>query len=180
MGERSEHHRRKKKQEKEGDQSANHGTNHGANHYHPAFLTSLRSFVYQGGSPVSISYTNIPSDHQSTAVPCPLGSRETISGARYSGVPQKECVLMRLTSGLLFRSVFLFSLFSLLLLLLLLVAVVGLILLGCDTPRCSSTLAAPSADDVASLSRSISSRSKILDRPKSASLTWPSPSNSTC
>jgi hypothetical protein len=44
----------------------------------------------KGGLPVAISYTRIPNVHQSTANPWPFISK--ISGARYSAVPQKECV----------------------------------------------------------------------------------------
>ena len=39
--------------------------------------------------PTTISYRMAPSDHQSAARPWPV--RVRISGAKYSGVPQKEC-----------------------------------------------------------------------------------------
>lgn len=56
------------------------------------FLKSLSlSLEKNGGRPVNISKMIAPNDHQSTAFPCPRFS--ITSGARYSGVPQKECAL---------------------------------------------------------------------------------------
>jgi len=56
------------------------------------FHVFFRLSAVNGGSPVSMSYMRAPSDHQSTALPCPL--RVNISGAIYSMVPQKVCVWM--------------------------------------------------------------------------------------
>jgi hypothetical protein len=41
----------------------------------------------KGGRPVAISYIKMPRVHQSTENPCPFMS--SISGAKYSAVPQK-------------------------------------------------------------------------------------------
>ena len=41
---------------------------------------------------MSISNTRVPSDHQSTALPWPTPCK--ISGAMYSGVPQKVCAAL--------------------------------------------------------------------------------------
>ena len=148
---------------------------------------SRRSFVYQGGKPVNISYTNIPNDHQSTAVPCPFGSRETISGAKYSGVPQNENVRMLETSFFLEEEEGV-------------AAVEGLMGVGLEEGRVLVGVVAGVVAGVvvvgvvvvgvvlvdvvlvssrALLSCVTNSWSNILDNPKSASLTCPSPSNKT-
>jgi len=48
-------------------------------------------FLIKKMKPASISYMRIPKVHQSTGFPCPLFNK--ISGARYSGVPQRVYVL---------------------------------------------------------------------------------------
>ena len=55
-----------------------------------SILNEKRGYLFSavnGGAPVNMSYMRAPSDHQSTALPCPL--RVKISGAMYSIVPQK-------------------------------------------------------------------------------------------
>ena len=52
--------------------------------------SAARPLARKGGCPVSISYSRMPTDHQSTAFPCPLPA--TTSGAMYSTVPMNELV----------------------------------------------------------------------------------------
>lgn len=49
------------------------------------------SFEQKGGAPANISQNRAPKLHQSTAFVCPCPNN--ISGARYSGVPQKVLVI---------------------------------------------------------------------------------------
>lgn len=54
------------------------------------FCSAARLLARKGGTPHSISYIKMPTDHQSTALPCPRPV--TISGAIYSMVPIKLLV----------------------------------------------------------------------------------------